>query len=73
MWKPHGIKKIKEINPDIVVCDFFARVGIYAADEMGIPSIVNIPGPVYYINDLGLLPIVRMKSASNWFGRLYCN
>ena len=37
---------------------------------MGIPSILNIPGPVKFIQDFGLIGVPKMTNAYNWFGML---
>lgn len=39
-WEPFAEKALKEINPDIVVGDFFTRVGVTIADKMKIPSVI---------------------------------
>ena len=45
-WGPIVIPVIKNLKPDIVVCDWFSRCGGYAADEMGIPCVIQVPGPL---------------------------
>ena len=42
IWMPHIIKTYKEIQPDLVVSDFFFNTGAHAADELGIPCVLNI-------------------------------
>jgi len=47
LWEPSLFKTIKELQPDIVVCDFVTgMLGVLAADEMGIPSVINAPAPI---------------------------
>ena len=38
--------ELEKIKPDLVVCDFWSRVGVEAADELGIPSVINCPGMI---------------------------
>ena len=42
LWEPKIIEEFKRLKPDLVVGDFFFKTGIYAADELGIPSVLNI-------------------------------
>jgi predicted glycosyltransferase len=53
IWEPLVISEIEKIKPDIVVCDFFSRVGITAADKMGIPSVINAPALVEFMMNWG--------------------
>ena len=41
LWEPKLIQEYKSLKPDIVVGDWFFRAGITAADELGIPSVLN--------------------------------
>ena len=43
VWMPHIIQTYKEIQPDLVVSDFLLNSGAHAADELGIPCVINIP------------------------------
>ena len=51
LWAPSCIKVCKDLKPDIIVCDFFSRAGAFAADEMGIPCVINCPGPIQFLKD----------------------
>lgn len=70
LWEPHCIKAVHELNPDIVVCDFFSRNGILAADEMGIPSVINVPGSLTMLDEYGMLVVPNMKNACNCCGMI---
>ena len=39
-WEPFAEKALREINPDIVVGDFYTRLGTTIADKMNIPSVI---------------------------------
>ena len=45
-WGPKVIQVVKNLKPDIVVCDGWSRCGGYAADEMDIPCVIQSPGPI---------------------------
>ena len=34
------------LKPDIVVCDFISKGGVWAADQLKIPVVINLPGPL---------------------------
>lgn len=54
-WEEGCIAKVKELNPDIVVCDMLARPGVFAANQLGIPSVLNNPaGPYSLYQTFGL-------------------
>lgn len=37
---------IKAESPDIIVCDFVSAFGSHSADELGIPCVMHVPGPL---------------------------
>jgi len=39
-WEPFAEKALRDINPDIVVGDFYTRLGATIADKMNIPSVI---------------------------------
>jgi len=50
MWEPSLFKAVKDLQPDIVICDFVTgMLGALAADEMGVPSIINAPAPIQHL------------------------
>lgn len=65
MWEPSCKKAIKDLKPDLVVCDFYTRLGVEAADEMGIPSVINNPGPVEHLKNFEYLPTADLKYSSS--------
>lgn len=68
MWEPECKKAIKDLKPDLVICDFFTRLGVEAADEMGIPSVINNPGPIEHLKNLEYLPTADLKNSSSVCG-----
>jgi hypothetical protein len=42
-WEEEAIQGLKELKPDLIVCDVVSRVGAVAADKMRIPSVLNWP------------------------------
>ena len=46
-WEPSMMEKIKELKPDIIVADVLAHPAFYAASDLGIPSVMNIPAGPY--------------------------
>jgi len=71
-WEEGCIAKVKELKPDILVNDMLARPGFYAADQMGIPSILNMPaGPfsLYQYASLEKVPNYKVQ-AKNRCGRI---
>lgn len=61
-------EEIIKIQPDIIVCDFFTRVGIHIADELGIPSVVNVPGLMSFWDTCGVSGIFYYKNAKSCCG-----
>ena len=70
MWEPHCIAAVKELNPDMVVCDFFSRNGILAADQMGIPSVVQIAIPLGLFTQFKLFRLIDMDDTKRCCGCL---
>lgn len=60
-WEPFAEKALREINPDIVVGDFYTRVGIIIADRMKIPSVIQCPGIIDFLDDYGVAGIINLK------------
>ena len=54
--------EIEKIMPDIIVCDFWTKEALPIADELGIPSVVNLPLP-------GMLQMLREHEIA-WLVRL---
>ena len=70
-WKDGCIKKIKELNPDILMNDCVAIPGIIAARDMKIPMVVNKPGGAYaYYQWQGQEIYPNLENARNWFGSM---
>jgi len=67
-WKPHCIKKIKELNPDILLVDFISAPGFTAADQLNIPMVVNCPTPTSFVKELCGVFLPDFSRASSWFG-----
>lgn len=45
--------------------DYFSIVGVHAADELKIPLVINVPGPVEFVTDMGLIQLPDMKEAKS--------
>jgi len=45
-WKGILKEELRRLDPDLVVSDFYSVSGQFAADELNIPCIINIPGLV---------------------------
>ena len=56
-------KEIEKIKPDLIVCDFYTRVGVEIADELGIPSVINMPGMLEMIHSFGTGGIIDINNA----------
>ena len=41
---------IRAEAPDIIVCDFVSAFGAHAADELGIPCVMHMPGSLDVFN-----------------------
>jgi hypothetical protein len=46
MWIPYIKKELQLIKPDIAVVDFFTIPATIVCDELEIPMVLNMPGPV---------------------------
>jgi UDP:flavonoid glycosyltransferase YjiC (YdhE family) len=40
------LKLVQECKPDVILCDFCTLAGQEAATELGIPCVINLPGPI---------------------------
>ena len=70
-WDKNAIKLIKEINPDIVVNDLLSQSGMRAAEQLGIPFVLNNPaGTLSFWTHGGLLNLAidHNYESSSWFG-----
>ena len=67
-WKPYVYEKVKEINPDVVVYDFWSKPGAIAADKLGIPSLMNIPGPSAILEVFSMIEMPDMRRSRNCCG-----
>jgi len=47
--------------PDVIVSDFWSRAGCKAGDRLGIPTIINVPGPLEMIQMASLTKIPDMS------------
>ena len=46
-WSDGCQKKIKELNPDVIIGDMLAVPAFIAADEMKVPVVLNMPAGPY--------------------------
>ena len=53
-WKDILKEVFLEHNFDIVVADFFTFPAIYLSDELGIPNLINFPGPLFVLEYMKL-------------------
>lgn len=67
-WLPYVKDAISKLKPDIIICDFFSPAGIFVADEMKIPVIINVPGPVTFFKEFGIFTLPDMAETSNCCG-----
>lgn len=67
-WRPYVKESMKLVAPDIVVSDFFSVPGVYAAQELDIPVVINVPGPVAMFVDYAMFTLPDMGKASNCCG-----
>lgn len=68
VWEQMFKDEIIKIEPDIIVCDFFTRVGVHIADELKIPCVINIPGLMSFWDTCGLSGVFYYKNASSCCG-----
>lgn len=69
-WEKFVRKEITKIMPDIVVCDFFSRVGCIVADELNIPSVVNAPALYEFMLNFGMTGTLNYKKAKVCCGQI---
>lgn len=62
--------EIEKINPDIIVCDFFTRIGVHIGDELGIPVIINMPALISYFKESNLDGTIDLENASVCCGQV---
>lgn len=67
-WLPYMRETMKQVAPDIVVNDFFSVPGIITAKELGIPVVINVPGPVKMMPEFGMFVLPDMNEASTCCG-----
>lgn len=58
LWEPKMVEEFKTLKPDLVVGDFFYRSGITAADELGIPSVLNVAIVLEVFKEFGLFQLI---------------
>lgn len=69
-WSEMVSKIITDIRPHLTISDFFSQVGVPAADKLGIPAIINVPGMIEAFSAYGMSGIFDMKRASTCCGCL---
>lgn len=68
LWQPFVNDACRSINPDIILSDYFSIVGVHAADHLKIPLVINVPGPVEFVEDYGLIQLPNMREAKSCCG-----
>ena len=53
---------MKQIKPDVVVNDFTSYAGTFAADSLGVPVVINMPGPITFFEEWGF-EVPNMRKA----------
>lgn len=66
-WHPFVFEAIQSLRPDVVLADFMSCAGTVSANELGIPVIINVPGPVAFLEEYGF-EVPNMRKASNCCG-----
>ena len=46
LWREHAYKKIREVKPDVILCDYVSEHGALMADEMNIPCVIHVCAPM---------------------------
>jgi hypothetical protein len=69
-WGGMVVEEIMKIKPDITVSDFFSRAGVPAADKLGIPCVINIPGTLDGYSNYGFSGIFDSKRSQSCCGCL---
>ena len=67
-WKHGCIETIKQLQPDLIIADFFS-IGI-GADELGIPFVLNAAHPMSFLFNMGVGSTIDINRASNCCGCL---
>ena len=65
VWNPMIKEEIKKINPDVVVSDFVSRAGTLAADDLGIPCLINCPALVDFLDQYNAGGMINLKKNSS--------
>jgi hypothetical protein len=42
-----------KLKPDIIYSDFTTFAGIFSGDKLGIPVVINVAGPVTFLEEWG--------------------
>ena len=65
-WKDGCLEAIKEINPDLIVCDVLsASIG---ADQLGIPFVINVSIPISMFLEVDWIKAIDSDKAKNCCG-----
>lgn len=67
-WDPYVYDLVAKLKPDLVLSDFFSCCGTKAAMKLGIPAVINLPGPTKYLEDFGVFEVPNMNKASTCCG-----
>lgn len=59
IWKKLWREEIDKIKPELIVCDFFTRVGAEIADDLGIPCVINAPCLFNFLVDYALAGVTK--------------
>ena len=69
LWQPQVLETCRTLKPDIIIADVVCgRPGIDAADALGIPVVLNFPGPINLAMNVGVFSIPDFKSAKSCCG-----
>ena len=61
IWKKMWGEELQKLKPELIVCDYFTRVGAEIADDMGIPCVINTPGLLNFMDEYGFSGVVNYK------------
>lgn len=61
IWKKMWKEEIEKLKPELIVCDFFTRVGVEIGDELGIPSVINTPGLFNFMDEFAFSGVVNYE------------
>ena len=67
-WQESALEAIKEINPDLIVCD--ALSSSIGAEKLGIPFVINVSTPLAVLLELGWIKAVDSNEVKNCCGCL---